>query len=414
LRRCAATTRLPVGCPRGCIPSPSTAPNGVVPSTFWPDEEGEAFTFKESLKPLEPFRSQVNVLTGLSNAGENGHSPSTAMWLSGTFPAKGSVIHLNTTVDQIIAQHVGQGTTFPSIELATEDHSSHLGSCAGDFLCSYMSTISWRTPTQPLPMEINPRVVFERMFGDGGSPAQRLAQVREDRSILDSVKEAVAGLERRLGAGDRVKVAEYLDSMREIERRIQVAERQSGESLISLPDRPIGVPENYDEHAKLMFDLAALAFQADITRIATMMIAREGSTRTYPEIGVADPHHPLTHHRNNPEWIEKVTQINEFHMGLFSKFIQKLASTPDGDGTLLDHSMIVYGSGIADGNKHTHLDLPVLLVGNGGGALAPGRHIRYDKDTPMTNLYMTLLDRMGVRPESIGDSTGLVQHLANV
>ena len=179
-------------------------------------------------------------------------------------------------------------------------------------------------------------------------------------------------------------------------------------------EKPSGIPETFAEHVSLMFDLQALAFQADITRIATTMIAREGSTRTYPEIGVADPHHPLTHHRNNPEWIEKVTQINEFHMGLFAKFIQKLAATPDGDGSLLDHSMIVYGSGIADGNRHTHLDLPVLLVGNGGGALAPGRHIRYAKDTPMTNLYMTLLDRMGVRPESIGDSTGHVQHLANV
>jgi hypothetical protein len=326
----------------------------------------------------------------------------------------GADIKNGVSVDQIAARQIGSQTRLGSIELGCED-TRIVGNCDSGYSCAYTNSLSWRSETTPQPPETNPRAVFERLFGaDAGlDPATRAQRLRTRRSILDLVGERSAALRNDLGANDRRKLDEYFTSVREIEQRIAQAEAHNTEWMPEM-EKPSGIPETFAEHVSLMFDLQALAFQADITRIATTMIAREGSTRTYPEIGVADPHHPLTHHRNNPEWIEKVTQINEFHMGLFAKFIQKLASTPEGDGTLLDHSMIVYGSGIADGNRHTHLDLPVLLVGNGGGALAPGRHIRYPKDTPMTNLYMTLLDRMGVRPESVGDSTGHVQHLANV
>jgi hypothetical protein len=257
-------------------------------------------------------------------------------------------------------------------------------------------------------MEVNPRIVFERMFGDGGSPEQRLAQVREDRSILDSVKDAVAGLERRLGAGDRVKVAEYLDSMREIERRIQVAERQSGESLIALPDRPIGVPENYDEHAKLMFDLAALAFQADITRVFTLLLGREQTNRPYPFIGVPEAHHAISHHQNDPQKLAKCAKINSYHIELLARFADKLKSTPDGDGTLLDNSMILQGSGLSNSDQHSHIDLPLVMVGGGGGRLKGGRHLRFPKDTPMNNLHLAMLAKVGVPVERFGDSTGKI------
>jgi hypothetical protein len=257
-------------------------------------------------------------------------------------------------------------------------------------------------------MEVNPRVVFERMFGDGGSPEHRLAQVREDRSILDSVREAVAGLERRLGVSDRVKVAEYLDSMREIERRIQVAEKQSGESLIELPDRPIGVPEFYDDHAKLMFDLAALAFQADITRVFTLLLAREQSNRPYPFIGVPEAHHAISHHQNDPVKLGKAVKINTYHIELLARFAETLRATPEGDGTLLDSSMILQGSGLSNSDQHSHIDLPLVLVGGGGGRLKGGRHLKFPKDTPMNNLHLAMLEKVGVPVERLGDSTGKI------
>jgi hypothetical protein len=394
------------------------APGYWVPSTEGPLAAELPFIFK----PLEPHRDHTVILSGLHSRSAEPPPGATGAdhWVAAAFlcankPRKtaGADVYAGTTIDQMIAQKIGQDSLMPSMQLTVEDPGANSSNCGEGYSCTYTNTISWATPTSPLPMELNPQVVFERMFGDGSTVEQRTARRKRDQSILDSLTGSLSRLRSGVSSADRARLDDYTENVREIERRLQIAMKASTVAPADLTV-PVGVPQTFDEHIKLQFDLLALAFQADITRVATMMIAREGSTRTYPEIGVSDPHHPLTHHRNNAEWIEKVTQINEFHMGLFAKFIAKLAATPEGDGTLLDHSMIVYGSGIADGNRHTHLDLPVLLVGNGGGALAPGRHIRYAKDTPMTNLYMTLLDRMGVRPESVGDSTGKVQHLANV
>ena len=289
-----------------------------------------------------------------------------------------------------------------------------VGNCDSGYSCAYTNTISWRTPTSPMPMEVNPRAVFERMFGDGESndAASRLARANEDRSILDFVRQDVARLQPGLGARDKGKLTEYLDAIRDIERRIQLAEARK----IELPamERPIGVPDGFDEHAKLMMDLQVIAFQADLTRVITFMLAREGSNRSYRSIGVADGHHSVTHHQNDKEKIEKVAKINAHHVEMFAYLLDRLRKTPDGDGNLLDHSMIVYGSSISDGNMHTHVDLPIVLVGGGAGQVKGGRSIRYPKNTPMTNLLMTMLDKAGVQAERIGDSTGQVTHLSDV
>ncbi len=293
------------------------------------------------------------------------------------------------------------------MEFATEDHSSHLGSCAGDFLCSYMSTIAWRTPTQPLPMEINPRVVFERMFGgDGATPAARQARLAQNTSILDAVRESVADLQRGLGAKDRAKLGEYAENVREIERRIQQAERQRTDHLLDTPPVPIGVPENWEEHVKLMFELMALAYQGDMTRVTTFMMARELSTLTYPQIGVADGHHPVSHNNGVAEQVAKKAKIDAYHLGLFAGFLDRLKATPDGDGSLLDHSLFLYGSGMSNGNQHTHDNLPILTVGSAAGKLAGGRHIRLDNYTPLSNLMLTILDKAGVPMEQFGESWG--------
>ena len=384
-------------------------PHGSIMKEWTPLQDGAGFDYSPILRPLERFRSQVNVLTGLANNGENGHSPSTAMWLSGTFPAKGSVIRLNTTVDQLIAQKIGQGTPFPSIELATEDHSSHLGSCAGDFLCSYMSTISWRTPTQPLPMEINPRVVFERMFGgDAATPEERRARVERNNSILDAVGESVSDLQRGLGARDRAKLTEYLDNVREIERQIQQTEKRAA-TLVDVPPTPVGVPEAWEEHAKLMFELMALAYQGNITRVVSFMLARELSTLSYPQIGVADGHHPVSHNNNVPEQMAKKAKIDMYHLDLFGSFLDRLRSTPDGDGNLLDHSMFLYGSGMSNGNLHTHDNLPILLVGGAAGRLKGDRHIKMKANTPLSNVMMAILDKAGVATDHFGESSGRIE-----
>jgi len=385
-------------------------PHGSIMREWTPAREGVGFEFSSILKPLEPFREHVNVLTGLSNTGENGHSVSTAMWLSGTFPAKGTNLRLGTTIDQIIAQKVGQETTFPSMEFATEDHSSHLGSCAGDFLCSYMSTISWRTPTQPLPMEINPRVVFERMFGgDQATVAERVARLEHNTSILDGVLESVNDLQRGLGPRDRTKLTEYLDNVREIERRIVLAEKQRDEAGIETPPIPVGVPESWEEHVKLMFELQALAFQANLTRVVSFMMARELSTLSYPQIGVADGHHPVSHNNNVPEQVAKKAKIDIYHLELFANFLEKLRSTPDGDGNLLDHSMILYGSGMSNGNVHDHENLPILVAGRAAGKLKAGRHIKMTARTPLSNLMITLLEKAGVPTDKFGESVGRVE-----
>jgi hypothetical protein len=385
-------------------------PHGSIMREWTPAQEGANFEFSPILRPLESFRSHVTVLTNLSNYGENGHSVSSAMWMSGTFPAKGSMLKLGTTVDQIIAKEIGKDTTFPSMEFATEDHSSHLGSCAGDFLCSYMSTISWASPTQPLPMEINPRVVFERMFGgDRATPQERRARLQKNTSILDAVRESANELKLQVGASDRVRLTEYLDNVREIERRIVRAEEQRDETGIEAPATPVGVPENWEEHVMLQFDLMALALQGNLTRVVSFMMARELSTLSYPQIGVADGHHPVSHNNNIPEQVAKKIKVDIYHLDLFSRFLEKLQSTPDGDGNLLDHSLFLYGSGMTNGNAHDHENLPTLLVGGAAGRHRGNRHLKMTKSTPLSNLMIALADKAGVNVEKFGQSDGRIQ-----
>jgi hypothetical protein len=331
------------------------------------------------------------------------------MWISGTFPAKGSVLKLGTTVDQMIARHIGRETTFPSMEFATEDHSSHLGSCAGDFLCSYMSTISWASPTQPLPMEINPRVVFERMFGgDRATPEARRARLEKNSSILDAVRESANELKVQLGPRDRARLTEYLDNVREIERRIVRAEQQRDETGIEAPPTPVGIPERWEEHVMLQFDLMALALQGNLTRVMSFMMARELSTLSYPQIGVADGHHPVSHNNNIPEQVAKKVKVDIYHLDLFGQFLDKLRSTPDGDGSLLDHSLFLYGSGMTNGNAHDHENLPTLVIGGGAGTHKGNRHLKMPKSTPLSNLMMALMDKAGINVERFGQSDGSI------
>jgi hypothetical protein len=390
-------------------------PNGATMSAWTPPgESGPLTELPPTLAPLNALRDQVIVPSGLSHRqaeslgdGNGEHSRGQTVWLCGVHPKRteGADVQAGITVDQIAARELGADTRLLSIEMALEQNYL-VGNCDNGYSCVYWNTISWRTPTTPLPMEVNPRVVFERMFGDGGTPEQRLAQVREDRSILDSVKDAVVSLQTRLGASDRTKVSEYLDAMREIERRIQVAEKQSGESVIQLPDRPVGAPEAYDDHAKLMFDLAAIGFQADIMRVFTLLLGREQTNRPYPFIGVPEAHHSVSHHQNDPVKLAKGAKINAYHIELLAGFAEKLRATPDGDGTLLDHSMILQGSGLSNSDQHSHIDLPLVLVGGGGGRLKGGRHLKFPKDTPMNNLHLALLEKVGIDIEHFGDSSG--------
>ncbi len=398
-------------------------PNGVTQAEWTPAATGRDFDLPRILKPLEPFREDTLVLSGLAQKNANAlgdgpgdHARAGACFLTGVHPRKtaGADIQAGVSADQIAAQALASETRFSSIELGCEE-SRTVGNCDSGYSCAYTNSISWRTPTTPMPPEINPRMAFERLFGAGEvdlDPETRARRVLYRKSILDLVSERTRELVGSLGPTDRRKVDEYLYGVREIERRIEKAEKD-GADVAPTIEKPSGIPALFGDYVRLMFDLQAVAFQADLTRVATMMVGREGSVQTYPEIGVPDPHHPLTHHRNNPEWIEKVTKINTFHMELFAYFLSRLKATPDGDGTLLDHSMLVYGSAIGDGNRHTHEDLPLLLLGRGGD-LRPGRHVLYGPETPLTNLYLTLLDKMGVRPETIGDSTGRVEHLSEV
>jgi hypothetical protein len=392
-------------------------PNGATMSAWTPGGEGALSELSPTLSPLEKFKQHVLVPTGLSQKqaesfgdGNGEHSRGQTVWLSGVHPKRteGADVQAGITVDQIAAQQVSKDTPLLSIEMALEQNYL-VGNCDNGYSCVYWNTISWRTPTTPLPMEVNPRVVFERMFGDGGTPQQRLAQIREDRSILDSVKDSISGLQSRLGTADRTRLSEYLDSMREIERRIQVAEKQSGESPIALPDRPVGAPESYDEYAKLMFDLAALAYQADITRVFTLLLGREQTNRPYPFIGVPEAHHSISHHQNDPVKLAKAAKINTYHIQLLAYFAERLNSISDGDGTLLDHSMIMQGSGLSNSDQHSHIDLPLVVVGGGAGSLKGGRHLRFPKDTPMNNLHLALLEKVGVPVEKFGDATGRVE-----
>jgi len=399
-------------------------PNGVTLADWTPKGEGREFALSRILKPLEPYRDDMLVLSGLAaeNAkalgdGPGDHARAGACFLTGVHPRKtaGADIQNGVSVDQIAAQAVGTETRLPSLELGCEE-SRTVGNCDSGYSCAYTNSISWRSPTTPMPPETNPRSAFERLFGIEDvplSPEDRARRAQRRQSILDLVGDRTRQLVMGLGPSDRRKMDEYLYAIREIERRLERAEKDGVEVPPGV-EKPSGIPATFAEYVKLMFDMQVVAFQADLTRVATMMIGREGSLQAYPEIGVPDSHHPLTHHRGNPEFVEKVTRINAYHAELFAHFVEKLKATPDGDGTLLDHSMVVYGSAISDGDRHTHEDLPVLLVGRGAGRLKPGRHVAYPRDTPLTNLYLTLLDGMGVRPESIGDSNGKLGHLSDV
>ena len=399
-------------------------PNGMEMRAWLPHGDGREFKFSQILQPLAPFREQVNVLTGLCDnvavplpgEGIGDHARASATWLTGVHVKKteGLDIHAGTSMDQIAAQVLGKETQLASLELGL-DSVETLGACDAGYSCAYTNTIAWRTPTTPLPMENDPRAVFERLFGsaDSTDAAARLARIRQDRSVLDYVTDRVAGLRQDLGAGDRAKLTQYLDAVRDVERRIQKAAEQSDREM-PLVERPVGIPDAFDDHARLMFDLLALAYQTDLTRVGTFMLSREVSSRAYPEIGVPDAHHGCSHHQNDPVKLEKLAKINTFHIEQFAYFVDKLQSIPDGDGTLLDHSMLIYGSGISDGNIHFHMDLPTVVVGGGGGRLKGGRHLRYENDTPVTNLYVSVLDKLGVPVESFGDSTGQLQYLSDI
>ena len=398
-------------------------PNGVIQDQWVPSAVGAGFELSPTLAPLAPVRNKILVLSNLAQKqaesfgdGNGDHARGTASWLNGIHPKRteGAGIQAGTTIDQIAAERLGRETRLPSIELALEAQERSLGSCDNGYACVYINTTSWRTPTTPVPMEIHPRIVFDRLFGDGGNADQRLAQARRTHSILDSVQEEAARLQKSLGASDRTKVNEYLEAVREVEQRIQRAEQQTGELAIDLPGRPTDIPESFEEHAKLMFDLQVLAYQADITRVTSLLVGREQSGRSFPNIGIAEPHHSISHHRDDPELIAKKARIDAYHVQLLSYFLQKLDATPDGDGSLLDHSMILYGGGLGNPNLHEHSNLPVLLAGGGTGTLKSGRHIKYPDETPMTNLLVSLLDKVGVPMDKVGDSTGKLEGLSEI
>jgi hypothetical protein len=401
-------------------------PNGIInlKGEWKPARTGADFEFMSTMKPLEPYRDRVLVLSGLTQNGGRAlgdgpgdHARAGATWLTGVHPKKteGADIRSGISVDQIAAREFGKQTQIASLELGLEA-AGLAGGCDSGYSCAYTNTVSWRSPTTPLPVEVNPRAVFERLFGDGQStdPAARLARMKEDSSILDFMMEDVSRMKTGLGARDKNKLSEYLDAIRDIERRIQLAEAQNASFKMPLLDKPVGIPDDFSEHAKLMIDLQVIAFQADLTRVGTFMIAREGSNRSYKQIEVPDGHHSVTHHQNDPDKIEKTIKINEFHVKTFAYYVDKMKNTPDGDGSLLDHSMLLYGSSISDGNKHTHDDLPLVLVGGGNGQVKGGRHLAYPIETPMNNLLISMLDKAGVKTDKFGDATGEIDHLSEV
>jgi hypothetical protein len=399
-------------------------PNGVTVKDWKPSAVGADFPISPILKPLEAFRQDFMVLSGLDHNNANAlgdgggdHARAGACFLTGVHPKKtaGADIQAGVSVDQIAAKALGSATRISSLELGCED-SRTVGGCDSGYSCAYTNSISWRGPQTPMPPETNPRIVFERLFGDddfNASPEDRARRVSTRKSILDLVNQRTQKLVQDLGASDRRKLDEYLTGVRELEQRIQLAEKDQRQFRPDI-EKPAGVPILFGDYIKLMFDLQVLAFQADVTRVSTLLFGREASVRTYGEIGVSDPHHPLSHHRNLPENTEKITKINTYHTSLFAYFLEKMKATKDGEGSLLDHAMIVYGGAIADGNSHSHHDLPVLLAGRGDGKLKPGRHIQYAKGTPMTNLYLSLLERLDVPAEKLGDSTGQLEMLTEL
>ncbi len=388
-------------------------PMGCDRAHWTPPSEG-TLELSPILSSLKPVKDQVTVLSNmrLQNAYPGTHDTSNAAFLSAA-PAKhteSSDYFLGTTVDQIAAKQMGRDTQLASLQLAM-DLNPLAGVCNNGYACVYQNCLSWSSPTTPLPAEAHPRIVFERLFGEGGNAAARTAALRDRASLLDSFNGDIAKLKHRVGTPDRVRLDQYLDSIRQVESEIQRAEKAVAENRTPDLDRPVGVPAAFADHAKLMFDLQILAFQADITRVVTFQLTREQCNRTYPEIGVPDPHHPTSHHGNDPEKLAKIAKINSYHISLFSDFLQKMKATPDGDGSLLDHSVYMYGSGMGNSSLHDHEDLPILIAGGAATGLKGGRHIKYEKGTNLANLHLTLLDRVGIRLDSFGDSSGKVEDL---
>ncbi|HEY2382168.1 MAG TPA: DUF1552 domain-containing protein [Terriglobia bacterium] len=426
---CGAGTALALPFLDAMVPALSAAPakgtprlgfvyvsNGVILNQWKPAVTGSAFDLSPILKPLAPVRDQINVLSGLAHLqadtfgdGTGDHPRASAVWLTGVHAydrtKPGVEVRLATTADQLAAREIGKSSQISSLEYNLDPPTQ--GACdSGD--CFYVNTISWRNETTPNPAESHPRVIFERLFGDGGSGAERLKRIKKTGTILDSVMSEISDLDKTLGKSDRTKLNEYLDAVREVEHRIQNTEARGAQNF-ELPERPTDIPDTFDEHAKLMFDLQVLAFRADLTRVFSMVVARELSPRTYPNIGVPEQHHATSHHRNDPELIEKKAKIDTYHVQLLSYFLQKLQATPEGEGTLLDQSLILYGGGMGDGNLHRHFDLPCLMAGKLGGQIRTGRHLAYPDDTPMANLLLSILDKVGVRLDKIGDSTGRLE-----
>ena len=388
-------------------------PHGAVMSKWTPAQVGTGFEFPDTLKPLEPFRERVNVISGLrlplaygqdASAGAN-HTRSSAVFLTGANPGTGSEAELGVSADQVAAKHIGQDAPLPSLELSIEDGSL---SCGAGLSCAYRNTIAWQTPKSPLPMENNPQVVFERLFGDGSTADERAARRAEARSLLDSITGEVASLQRTLPVSDRTRLDRYLTDVREVERRIALAAQQVPAGL-KLPTAPTGIPDDFDAHVKLLFDLQVLAWLADVTRVTTLMFEKEVSNAIFPASGIREPFHNLSHHSNVPDNIAKLAQLNQYHVKTFAYLIQKLKDTPDGDGTLLDNSLAMYGSGMSNSNQHDHDPLPIVLVGGAAGKLKGGRHIQVSPKTPLSNLLLAMLEKVGVPDQSFGDSTGAVE-----
>ncbi len=394
--------------------------NGANMFDWTPATDGADFEFSPTLRPLERYRSRTLVFTGLDNypatdQGDTGgqHPRAAPAFMSSVHPkqTEGADVAAGTTVDQMIAARICRDSKLPSLELSV-DRNDVVGACDHGYACAYMNSISWKTPTMPLPAETNPRFVFERMFGSGDTPEERLARVEEDRSILDGLSREIARLSGTLGGPDRAKLGEYLDAIRDVEQRITRAE--STNDAVDVPDRPVGVPETFREYAELMFDLQVLTFQADITRVTSFMMARENINRSYNEIGLPEAHHSMSHHGNNPEKMQDFAKLNTYHVDTLAYYLDKLQSSQDGDGTLLDSTVVLYGSGMSDGNTHNNYSVPVVVVGGRENGLAGNRHLVYPKGTPLANLSLSLLDKFGVKVDAFGDSTGHLSLLSGV
>jgi hypothetical protein len=381
-------------------------PMGERPSHWTPTTTGNGFEFSPILKPIESFRDSVTVVSNLDRPLQGTHAVSTGTWLTGIAPKRTEAEDFiaGTSLDQIIAQAIGRDTVYPSFEIGTEDLTGYVGACDVGYSCAYMNTISWKAPTVPMPLETNPRVVFERLFGRPGSPEERATRMRQNRSILDSVRGDIGSLEQGLGARDRVRLDQYLEHVREIEARIQRAERQATTELV-LPRAPIGIPDSWEEHATVMFDLMALAFEADLTRVFSFMLNREASQLVFPDLGFNEPWHHVSHHGNQAEKLELLVKLNTWQMSVFGKFLERLQSTPDGDGNLLAHSAVIWGSGMSDSDRHSPLDVPYLMVGKGAGLFTGNRHLAAPKGTQLADVMLTVAQKYGAEIDNFGVAT---------